>query len=341
MSILPPNQPKIADKTPTKFFIWGPSMSGKTYLARQFPNPLILNTDGNGKKVETPSIDIRDFEHFMNVVGALEKENHTYETVIIDLIDDIETILEDYLCRENGVEKLRELKYGQGYGDKNVKWKNLMVRFANMKMNVIFISHFIEKSDDDKVNMTPSLPVKFLNMCMGRCDLGIKTAKIGNRYIKTVTERREAYAEDVVKDPIILEILKDVIGVFEKSATGNKPAGATPVGTKPITRNSNKDDVLPQNRAADQKQAGSTTGNTAGKPELKRVDINALGGNKELKKDTDIKGTNNITKDITEDKVDTKVQNAAENNVVDEAENKVQHSSLDELETLEDDLNNL
>ena len=45
MSILPPNQPKIADKTPTKFFIWGPSMSGKTYLARQFPNTLILYTD--------------------------------------------------------------------------------------------------------------------------------------------------------------------------------------------------------------------------------------------------------------------------------------------------------
>ena len=61
MSLLPENKPKTFEKTPKIFFIWGGSMSGKTYLARQFPNPIILNTDGNAKKVSTPSVDIKDF----------------------------------------------------------------------------------------------------------------------------------------------------------------------------------------------------------------------------------------------------------------------------------------
>ena len=36
---LPVNEPKIADITPKSFLIWGESMSGKTYLAREFDSP--------------------------------------------------------------------------------------------------------------------------------------------------------------------------------------------------------------------------------------------------------------------------------------------------------------
>ena len=336
MSILPINQPKIADKTPTKFLIWGPSMSGKTYLARQFPNPLILNTDGNGKKVETPSIDIQDFEHFMNVIGALEKEKHTYETIIIDLIDDIETMLTSRICAQYGVETIGEIKWGKGWAEQMQKWKNLMVRLANMKMNVIFISHFIEKSDDDKVNMTPSLPVKFLNMCMGRCDLGIKTTKMGNRYIRTVTERREAYTEDVVKDPVILEILKDVIGVFEKPSIQSKPnAGSKPIAA--VSINQNKNDILPQNNGS--------ANQTGGKPELKRVDLNALNANKDTKNENKAGNkTENETNDISEEKINVTgtTRDAIKDEVQGMQETEETHlDSLDDLETLEDDLNNL
>lgn len=49
--LLPANKPKNKDITPKVFFIWGQSMSGKTYLARQFPSPVIINTDGNAKKL--------------------------------------------------------------------------------------------------------------------------------------------------------------------------------------------------------------------------------------------------------------------------------------------------
>ena len=61
MSLLPANEPKIKDITPKTFLIWGESMSGKTCLAKKFPNPIILNTDGNAKKIDTPSIEIKDF----------------------------------------------------------------------------------------------------------------------------------------------------------------------------------------------------------------------------------------------------------------------------------------
>lgn len=56
MSLLPENKPTQVDLTPRLFIIGGPAMSGKTFNACKFPSPLLINTDGNCKKVTTPSI---------------------------------------------------------------------------------------------------------------------------------------------------------------------------------------------------------------------------------------------------------------------------------------------
>ena len=108
MPLLPENKPMEKDVTPKVFFIWGQSMHGKTYLARQFPNPIILNTDGNGKKINTPHVDIFDFETFVNVLREIEEGKHSYETIVVDLIDDIKTFLEDYICKKFEVENLAD-----------------------------------------------------------------------------------------------------------------------------------------------------------------------------------------------------------------------------------------
>ena len=123
---LPANEQKVADITPKSFLIWGESMSGKTYLAREFDSPLIINTDGNATKVNTPSVAIKTFAEFAEVIEALKNEKHTYKTVIIDLIDDIETMLTIHICEAAKVESLADIPFGKGYvkiivrADKNI-----------------------------------------------------------------------------------------------------------------------------------------------------------------------------------------------------------------------------
>ena len=34
-------------------------MNGKSFLASEFPNPVIFNTDGNAAQIETPSVDLK------------------------------------------------------------------------------------------------------------------------------------------------------------------------------------------------------------------------------------------------------------------------------------------
>lgn len=221
MSILPENKPKEFVKSPKMFLVWGQSMSGKTYLLRQFPNVIILNTDGNGDKIPEPSVEVKDFETFMEAIEELEKGNHTFETIGIDLIDDIATMMEDYICRKNsnpakGIKytALAEIPYGKGFAERKAIWKALMMRLSQLKYNVVGISHFIERTEDDVTIQQPSLEQVYLNMFKGRCDAYIKCSKIGNTYIQKCEEKRDIYALADIKNKKVQTALKDVRGLF-------------------------------------------------------------------------------------------------------------------------------
>lgn len=213
--LLPANKPKEKDITPKVFFVWGQSMSGKTYLARQFPNPVIINTDGNAKKVDTPSVEVFDFETFMKVIEEIEQGKHEFKTIIIDLIDDVKTMLQNYVCKKYDVDDEGEVPYGKGYREVKMVWQKLMVRLNQLPYNVIFISHVVEITEDKQTMERPSLEQKYYNMCMGRCDMSIKCRKVGQTYLQLCDSKRDNYKIEDVKDIDVFNILKNVKGVFD------------------------------------------------------------------------------------------------------------------------------
>lgn len=240
-TLLPANKPKDKDITPKVFFIWGQSMSGKTYLARQFPNPVIINTDGNAKKVDTPSVEVYDFETFVKVIEEIEEGKHEFKTIIIDLIDDIKTIMERYICKTLGVEDLADAGYGRGFSKAKSSWQKLMLRLNKLPYNVIFISHIMEITEDKQTIERPSLEQKYYNMCMGRCDMSIKCRKVGQTYLQMCDSKRDNYVEADVKDKNVKEILKGVKGVFPVVAKDPKAGEikiqkVDPKGIKPLKK---------------------------------------------------------------------------------------------------------
>lgn len=219
MIVLPENKPTTFDKTPRIFFVWGESMSGKTFFARQFPNPILLNTDGNADKVDTPSIKINSFQHFIEIIETLENTKHTFETIVIDLIDDIELLLNNYVCEKLKVSNIADAPFGKGYSEVKNIWKNLMMKISTLKFNIIFISHIITTTENNNTISVPSLPEKPLNACLGRCDLQIQTKKLGTTYMKIVTNKRDNYIKEDIKNPTIIKVLDGTIGLFDKPKT--------------------------------------------------------------------------------------------------------------------------
>lgn len=232
MSILPKNEPMEKDITPKIFFLWGQSMHGKTYLARQFPDPVIINTDGNGKKIDTPHVDVYDFETFVEVLREIEEGKHTFKTIVIDLVDDIKTFLEEYVCKKYNVENLADAGFGKGYGDVKATWKRLMIRLTQLPYYVVFISHIVQITDDFNKDTTidqPSLEQKYLNMTKGRTDVMIKCQKIGKNYLQICTEKRDVYKTTDITDDKLMVTLQNVKQLFDD----NKPV-IKDVNKKPI-----------------------------------------------------------------------------------------------------------
>ena len=220
MSLLPENKPMEKNITPKVFFIWGQSMHGKTYLARQFPDPIIINTDGNGKKIDTPHVDVYDFETFVDVLREIEEGKHTFKTIVIDLVDDIKTFLEEYVCKKYNVENLADAGFGKGYGDVKATWKRLMIRLSQLPYYVVFISHVIQVTDEydkDKTIEQPSLEQKYLNMTKGRTDVMIRCQKVGKNYLQLCNEKRDLYHRSDIKDEKLYNTLSNVKSLFEDS----------------------------------------------------------------------------------------------------------------------------
>lgn len=228
MGILPPNKPKETVDTPRNFFIWGPTMNGKSYLASEFPNAIILNTDGNAAQIETPSIDLKNergpdgmikksvVEQIIEIIKELEKGKHSFETVVIDVIDDLITLIDQVICEEHGVDYIGDVPYGKGWGLQKTFITSIVVRLKALPMNVIYISRYTTKLEGTVEVPMPSLGDKHLNVINGNCDLNILCQKIGKTYLRRVVDRRKEYEREWVKDESILAILDTINGAFKK-----------------------------------------------------------------------------------------------------------------------------
>lgn len=205
--MLPINEPKIVNVTPKNYFIWGENMSGKTYLATQFSNAILLNTDGNAVKVATPSVDIRTFSEFAQTIDELGKGGHTYESIIIDLVDDIKTLLTISICEKYKVRNLVDIPYGKATSEFKDTWLKLMTKLSQMPYQIIFISHILETQEVEK----PSLHQRELNVCMGRCDVSIRCRKLGDKFIQVCDRKRQFYTIDDIKDNKFLSNVQNLI----------------------------------------------------------------------------------------------------------------------------------
>ncbi len=236
MAALPANKPKQTIEVPRNFFIWGPTMNGKSYLASEFPNPVILNTDGNANQIETPSVDMKNarnpktgvitksvVEQMLELIKELEQGKHTFETVVIDVVDDLFTLIEQAICEEHGVDYVGDVPYGKGWGLRKTFITSIVVRLKALPMNVIYVSRYATKLDNNVETPIPSLPDKDLNIVNGNCDLNIMCQKIGKNYLRRVVDRRKVYEREWVQDERLLSILDSMTGAFPKKDSKGAP----------------------------------------------------------------------------------------------------------------------
>ena len=205
-------------------------MSGKSYFASFFPHPLSLNTDGNSEQGSAPSIQIRNvrgengalkqsvIDQLDKVITELQSTDNTFQTVIVDVIDDICVMIEQAICIDNNVQALSDIPYGKGYAMFNSVLQQFVMDLKALPMNVIYVSRELQITDEqtNTTDYQPSLKTKYYNIVNGNCDLVIHTQKFGkDNYTRTITDRRTKYKAENIKDKRIKQLLESCDGMFD------------------------------------------------------------------------------------------------------------------------------
>lgn len=234
-----PKVEKIQPKPqPHNFFIWGETMSGKSYFASFFPNPLVLNTDGNAEQGQAPSIQIKNIRgkngalkesaitQLDEIITALQVENPTrppeqqFKTIVVDVIDDICVMIEQAICLENNVQALGDIPYGKGFSMFKTVLQQFVMDLKALPMNVIYISRELTFTDENTgiTSYRQSLKDKYYNIINGNCDLVIRTSKIGQgqniTYMRDVKAMRTRYEPENISSKRVLDLLISCKGMF-------------------------------------------------------------------------------------------------------------------------------
>ena len=273
------NLPKAERRVPeynlnhVRLWFYGLPFSGKTTLADAFPMPLMLNTDGNAKNATSQVITIADevtvegrqtkrkfaWDVFKEAITELEKGGNGFETVVVDLIEDVYES-----CRLYMYDKLKISHEGD---DPYKAWDKIRTEYLSnirrlmvLPYNIILISHEddskdITKKTGDKVTaIKPNIAEKVALKLAGMVDVVIRVVADDGVYKLTFK------ADDVVfgGGRINLSGVTEIPNDYETLINVVKANKATQTKAKPVREEINpapiKEEVEKEDQPAEEEK---------------------------------------------------------------------------------------
>lgn len=172
-------------------WIYGVPFCGKTTFANNFPDPLMLNTDGNIKFVDAPYIRIKDevrvegrqtkrtlaWDVFKDTISELEKKENTFRTIVVDLLEDLYEHCRLYMYQQMDITHESDDSF-RAWDKVRGEFLNTLKRLMNLDYeNIILISHEdtskdITRKGGDKITaIKPNLQEKVANKVAGMVDV--------------------------------------------------------------------------------------------------------------------------------------------------------------------------
>lgn len=189
---LPKNERRNIEKVEKRvMWIYGVPFCGKTTFANAFPDPLMLNTDGNIKFVDAPFIRIKDeikvegrmtkktlaWEIFKDVIAELERKDNTFKTIIVDLVEDLYEYCRLFMYDQMGIKHESDDSF-KAWDMVRGEFLNTLKRLMALDYeNIILISHEdtskdITKKGGDKITaIKPNMQDKVALKVAGMVDI--------------------------------------------------------------------------------------------------------------------------------------------------------------------------
>lgn len=163
-------QPSVISKDIRSKFVLlaGKEKIGKTEFITQCPNSLVLafeiGTNGRPGAMVQP---IQKWTEMRQVLKQLERPEvkAKFEVIGIDTVEIAYNLCEQYICSQNGVQKLGDIPYGAGYKMVSNEFETVFRTITMNGYGLIFTAHLKEITDNDGVVV--GYKPKLNDRCMG------------------------------------------------------------------------------------------------------------------------------------------------------------------------------
>lgn len=161
-----------------KMVLYGEPGVGKSVFACKAPKPFFICSDGNYAWLEDFGADpdaYVEVSSWDEAKKAFAKDYSEYETIVVDLTEDLFKWCEREYCVRNKIEHLSDLGYGKGYDATRNEFFIEMCKLISLDKNIIFLMHGLSITVKDRrgvehTKYIPSnrLPDKVIDMIEGR-----------------------------------------------------------------------------------------------------------------------------------------------------------------------------
>lgn len=123
--------------------IYGREKVGKSTFGARLPRALFCNFEVGTNFLSVKKQNIDKWSTFKLVLRQLEmpKAHDYYDTVVIDTVGQAYTLCEEYICAQNGVQKLGDIPYGRGYADCKKEFESALRKITMLGFGICCICH--------------------------------------------------------------------------------------------------------------------------------------------------------------------------------------------------------
>jgi hypothetical protein len=131
-------------RTASRVVIHGVEGIGKSTLAAQFPNPLVLDTEDGTNHLDVARVTCTDWATLEGSLHDLARDRQGFQTVVIDSIDWAERQLIDHLLAKANKRSIEDFGFGKGYtmvGEAMARLLDVCDTLVHAGLNVVLVGH--------------------------------------------------------------------------------------------------------------------------------------------------------------------------------------------------------
>jgi len=134
------------DRLARRTLIYGPGGIGKSTFGAMAPSPIFVQLEDGLADIEVDRFPLaKSLDAVHDQLDSLLREQHGYETVVLDSLDWLERLIWGAVCRKRKADSIEDIPFGRGYVFAIGHWEQVLERLdwlrSDRGMAVILIAH--------------------------------------------------------------------------------------------------------------------------------------------------------------------------------------------------------